>query len=74
MSIPVNAISKVSQFAAATTVADSDLLFLSQDQGGGSYISKKVTIGNMAAHLDDRYIRRVDVFLSAPLGVLIIDN
>ena len=74
MSIPVNAISKVSQFAEAPTIGDSDLLFLSEDQGGGSYISKKATIGAVAAHLDDRYIRRIDVFLSAPLGVLVIDN
>jgi hypothetical protein len=36
---------KVSELVEATTVADSDLIEISQDQGG-SYVSKKVTGAN----------------------------
>jgi hypothetical protein len=37
---------KVSELTAATSVADADLIEISQDAGGGSFVSRKVTAAN----------------------------
>ena len=43
---------KLSDLVAATTVATTDLVGISQDLGGGSYISKKVEFNKFAASVD----------------------
>ena len=39
---------KVSQLDAATTIASTDLLEISQDQGGDAFLSKKVVASKVA--------------------------
>ncbi len=59
---------KTSQFDAALTIEDEDLLNVSQKQPAGHYLTKKAP----AALLDDRYILKSDVFLNLSLPALII--
>ena len=39
---------KVSQLDAATTIASTDLIEISQDQGGSTFLSKKVEASKVA--------------------------
>lgn len=41
---------KLSELAEATVTANTDLVDISQDQGGGSYVSKKVQLSNFKAN------------------------
>ena len=74
MPFDVNAISKVSQLQEATELNDEDLLLLSQDQGDGSFISKKAKGSTIDSHNDERYIKKIDVYYSDPLIALIIEK
>ena len=40
-------IKKVSELDAITTTVSTDLMHVAQDAGGGSYVSKKITVGNL---------------------------
>lgn len=42
---------KLSQLNAASNVATTDLMEIAQDQGDGTYISKKVTFSNVAGSI-----------------------
>ena len=57
-------VSKVSQLAEQTAIGDDDLLFVSEDAGGGSFVSKFIKGINL--------FRKVDVFLNPNLPALII--
>ena len=74
MTIPVNAVSKVSQLDEATELSDEDLLFLSEKQGDESFIAKKVKQSTVDAHNDARYIKRTEIYLSVPLCSVIIEK
>ena len=43
---------KVSELVEASNTSSTDLVDISQDQGGGSYISKKVQISNFKSNTD----------------------
>ena len=45
----MTAVKKLSELDAITSLANSDLLGASQDQGGSVYISKKITFANIAS-------------------------
>ena len=76
MSIPVNIISKFSEFLEAVALADDDLLLMSQAQDPGPipFITKHIKGSTLDSHNDGRYIRKVDVYFSEPLDLLIIQK
>ena len=76
MGIPVNIISKFSQFLEAAGITDDDLLLMSQAQESGPdpFITKHITGETLNSHNDGRYIRKVDVYFSEPLDLLIIQK
>lgn len=63
-----HAVTKVSQLTEATALGEDDLLYLSEDDGEGGFVSKYVK----RSVLEDLFIRKVDVFINGNLGVLII--
>lgn len=42
---------KISELTEATSLASTDLIEISQDNGGGAYYSKKVQVGNIGPSL-----------------------
>ena len=77
MGIPVNIISKFSQFPETTDVQGDDLFLMSQAQDPPTpnpFITKHIKGSNMDAHNDKRYIRKIDVYFSVPLDLLVIEK